>query len=219
VVVTNTGIRGLRMDAVKHFPPEFVGDLLNNLHSNGIDPGLVVGEFYDGNSAVLKDWIDDVYFYMDAATKSAIIPRVFDFSLRGALKEACDNFDDNHDVRNVFNSSVVDAQGMNGFNVVTFVGNHDFRDAGQYIQNDLILAYSYILTNNQIGLPCVFYPDYYTVDGYPTAGAKSQIDALFSVHKQYIVNSSGRQYLTSTSTSYNPFFLVVTTKNYLSISS
>jgi alpha-amylase len=208
----DVGIRGLRMDAVKHFPPEFVGDLLDDLHSNGIDPGLVVGEFYDGNSSLLKDWIDDVYDYMNAATKTAIIPRVFDFSLRNALKEACDNFDANHDVRGVFNLSIVDAQpGFSGFNVVTFVGNHDFRESGQYIQNDPILAYAYILTNNQIGLPCVFYPDYFTVNSYPSPanpiiGAQAQIDVLINVHKNYIVNSSGRKYLTSTTTSYDPFF-------------
>jgi len=208
----NVGIRGLRMDAVKHFPPSFVGDLLDYLHTNSIDPGLVVGEFYDGNTAALKGWIDQVYTYMDQATKDNIIPRVFDFSLRGALKEACDNFDDNHDVRNVFGAAIVDAGvGANGYNVVTFVGNHDFRESGQYIQNDPILAYAYILTNNQLGLPCVFYPDYYTVSGYPNTtnhipGAKNQIDALIAVHKQYIVNSAGREYLTSTSTSYNPYF-------------
>jgi hypothetical protein len=201
----DVGVRGLRMDAVKHFPPEFVGDLLDHLHGQvpPIDPGLVVGEFYDGNTAALKGWIDQVYSYMDAATKSSIIPRVFDFSLRGALKEACDN--SGYDVRNVFNSGVVDAQGMSGLNIVTFVGNHDFRDAGQYIQNDLILAYAYILTNNQLGLPCVFYPDYYSVSGFPNAG-KSKIDALINVHKQYIYGSSSREYLNKFSTTRNPVF-------------
>jgi glycosidase len=201
----DVGIRGLRMDAVKHFPPEFVGDLLDHLHGqvSPIDPGLVVGEFYDGNTAALKGWIDQVYSYMDAGTKSSIIPRVFDFSLRSALKDACDN--SGYDVRNVFNSSVVDAQSMSGLNVVTFVGNHDFRDAGQYIQNDPILAYAYILTNNQIGLPCIFYPDYYSVSGFPNAG-KSQIDALIDVHKQYIYGSSSREYLTRFSTTRLPSF-------------
>jgi hypothetical protein len=201
----NVGIRGLRMDAVKHFPPEFVGDLLDNLHGQvpPIDPGLVVGEFYDGNSGALKGWIDQVNNYMDAATKSSIIPRVFDFSSRGALKDACDN--SGYDVRNVFNSSVVDAQGISGLNIVTFVGNHDFRDAGQYIQNDLILAYAYILTNNQFGLPCVFYPDYYTVSGFPNAG-KSKIDALINVHKNFIAGLSQRDYLSRNGTPYSPFF-------------
>ncbi|OPX32167.1 hypothetical protein B1H10_07895, partial [candidate division KSB1 bacterium 4484_188] len=54
------GFRGFRMDAVKHFPPEFVGDLLDHLHDGGKDPGMVVGEFFDSNAGTLKNWVDDV---------------------------------------------------------------------------------------------------------------------------------------------------------------
>ncbi|MFH1198009.1 MAG: alpha-amylase family glycosyl hydrolase [bacterium] len=198
------GIRGLRMDAVKHFPPEFVGDLLDNLHTNSIDPGLVVGEFYDANTATLKNWITDVYSYMDAPTIANITPRVFDFSLREALESACDDF--GYDARNIFTSSLVDAQSMNGYNVVTFINNHDFRDAGQPVDNDPILAYAYILTNNQVGLPCVFYPDYYSVTGFPDGGLKNQIDALISVHKQFIVGATSRDYLSRNGTPYSPSF-------------
>ena len=200
----NVGIRGFRMDAVKHFPPEFVGDLLDNLHSNGINPGLVVGEFYDANSSLLKSWIDDVYNYMDTSTKLAIIPRVFDFSLRDALEKASDQF--GYDVRNVFNANIVDAQGLSGFNVVTFVNNHDFRYPGQAVDNDPILAYAYILTNNQIGIPCVFYPDYYYVSSFSNTGMKNKIDELINVHKQFIYGSSARDYLTRFGTPYNPVF-------------
>ncbi len=79
---SDAGIRGYRLDAIKHFPPEFVGDLLDYFHGQSIAPDLIVGEFYDANSSLLKGWVDDVYSYMDAATQAAIVPRVFDFSLR-----------------------------------------------------------------------------------------------------------------------------------------
>jgi len=200
----DVGIRGLRMDAVKHFPPEFVGNLLTNLHLNGINPGLVVGEFYDSNTSLLKGWIDQVYLYMDETAKSSIAPRVFDFSLRDALEKASDQF--GYDVRNIFNSSIVDAHGANGINVVTFANNHDFRSAGQAIDNDPILAYAYLLTNNQIGMPCVFYPDYYGVTGFANGGMKQKIDALMNVHRNFIYGSSARDYLTNFSTTYNPVF-------------
>ena len=201
---SNVGIRGLRMDAVKHFPPEFVGDLLDTLHFNGMNPGLVVGEFYDGNTWLLKNWIDQVLYHMDNSTKLAITPRVFDFSLFFALEQASDQF--GYDVRNVFNSSVADAQGLSGANVVTFVNNHDFRFPGQPVDNDPILAYAYILTNNQIGLPCVYYPDYYYVPGFSNGGLKHKIDQLISVHKQHIFGSTAREYLTRFGTPYNPVF-------------
>lgn len=183
----DAGIRGLRMDAVKHFTPEFVGDLLDYLHDQSIDPGMVVGEFYDSNAGSLKNWVDQVKSWMDADTRAAVQPRVFDFSLRQALKNACDSY--GYDVRDVFQSSVCDAQGAGGSDIVTFVGNHDFRDAGQYISTDPILAYAYILTNNQIGLPCVFYNDY--ING----GLKAKIDALMAVHQSFIFGASQRDYL------------------------
>lgn len=201
---TNVGIRGLRMDAVKHFPYEFVGDLLDNLHDNSIDPGMVVGEFYDSGVNNLKYWIQQVYTYMNAGTSSAIQVRVFDFALRQSLKDACDSY--GNDVRNVFSSGLVDGGSMSGSNAVTFLNNHDFRDEGQAIQNDPILAYAYILTNNQIGIPCVFYPDYYNVTSFSNTNLHTEIDKLIEVHKNYIYGASSRDYLTSTSTSYNPVF-------------
>lgn len=74
------------------------------------------------------------------------------------------------------------------------------------IQNDAILAYAYILTNNQIGLPTVFYPDYF---GYPSdaetgyrsyhptnkGSLKNQINKLMSIHNQYIYGANSRIYL------------------------
>ncbi len=194
----DVGIRGLRMDAVKHFNHEFVGDLLDNLHDNTMDPGLVVGEFYDGNAWTLKSWLDNVKNSMDADTKAAIQPRVFDFALREALKNACDMF--GYDARNIFTSGLVDAAGASGFDAVTFAGNHDFREHGQWIENDLILAYAYILTNNQVGLPCVFYKDY--ING----GLQSQIDSLMAVHKKYIFGATSRDYLSRIGTPYSQSF-------------
>jgi len=191
---SNVGIRGLRMDAVKHFTPEFVGDLLDNLHANGMDPGLVVGEWFDSNSFILKDWVDDVKSYMDAGTQAAIKPRVFDFALRDALEKACDLY--GYDARNVFTSSIVDAHGVSGDYAVTFVNNHDFRDPGQPVDNDPILAYAYTLTNNQLGVASVFYPDYYS-------SLKSKIDQLIEIHKNYIYGASSRDYLSRIGTPYS----------------
>lgn len=194
----DVGIRGLRMDAVKHFTHDFVGDLLDNLHDNSMNPGFVVGEFYDGNAGTLKSWLDNVKNSMDADTKSAIQPRVFDFALRDALKQACDSY--GYDARNIFTSGLVDAAGASGFDAVTFVGNHDFREPGQWVENDPILAYAYILTNNQVGLPCVFYKDYIN------EGLQPQIDSLMAVHKKYIYGASSRDYLSRIGTPYSQSF-------------
>ena len=198
----DVGIEGYRMDAVKHFDPAFVGDLMDDLHDNGINPDLVVGEVYDGNPTVLKNWLDGVRNTMDADTKAAIKVKVFDFALREALKNASDAF--GYDVRNIFNSGLVNGVGESGFHSMTFLNNHDFRDDGQPVQNDPMLGYAYLLTNNQVGLPCVFYPDYYgtSIPHSPTEFLKPQIDQLISIQKQFIAGSTSIDYLSRFGTPY-----------------
>ncbi len=202
----DVNIRGFRMDAVKHFDPVFIGDMLDNLHDNSMLPSLVVGEVFDGNPTVLQNWLSGVYAQMDNDTKTDIKVRVFDFALRNSLKDACDLF--GYDVRNVFNSGLVDAVGENSLNVVTFINNHDFRGAGEPVQNDPMLAYAYLLTNNQIGLPTVFYPDYFgtSIPNAPTYHLEDPINQLLHIHQNYIVNSSSVDYLSRFSAPYNQTF-------------
>lgn len=210
----SVGIKGLRMDAVKHFQPEFVGQLLNYLNANGQNPSMVVGEFFDYNPYVLNDWINSVYANMNGTASGAIKVKAFDFSLRGALKDACDNSrainpGSPYDVRNVFSAGIVDGAGGSGFNSVVFVDNHDVRQEGNGIQNDARLAYAYILTNNQVGSPCVFYPDYFggQVGNTPNINLKAEIDKLVSLHKTYIYGSNERKYLSKYLSGYGQYFV------------
>lgn len=208
------GVRGLRMDAVKHFTPAFVGKMLDSMHKYGKDPGLVVGEWYSTNTSELSGWVNSVKSNMSAGAQAAIQPKIFDFALREQLRQACDN--GSYDSRNVFSGSLHDAAGMSGFNVVTFANNHDFRDASGFaslIRNNTDLAYAYLLTNNQLGVPTVFYPDYY---GYPAPSGglysyhptnlppyKTKIDELMGVLKLYINGSPSVDYLNRFSTPYS----------------
>jgi hypothetical protein len=201
------GIKGLRMDAVKHFDADYVSQLMNYLYNNGTIPEMVVGEFFDYNAGTLNGWVNDVYNGMNSNTSNAIKVRAFDFALRGTLKSACDAF--GFDVRDVFTSGMVEGVGANGFNVVTFVDNHDIRHEGNGIINDAKLAYSYILTNNQIGAPCVFYPDYYGVQvgNTPLIDLKDEINDLVFLHKNYIYGSTDVDYLSRKFTPYAQEFI------------
>jgi len=212
------GVRGLRMDAVKHFTPAFVGKLLDSMHKYGKDPGMVVGEWYSTNPSELSGWVNNVKANMSPAAQAAISPKIFDFALREQLRQACDN--GSFDVRNVFTGSLRDASGLSGFNIVTFANNHDFRDASGFaslIRNNTDLAYAYLLTNNQLGVPTIFYPDYY---GYPApAGGlysyhptglpayASKIDNLLAVLKLYINGSPSVDYLNRFSTPYSSNYI------------
>ncbi|MEO1513525.1 MAG: alpha-amylase family glycosyl hydrolase [Bacteroidota bacterium] len=199
----NVGIRGFRMDAVKHFDPSFVSGLMNHLTGQGINPGMVVGEFFDGNPNALNNWVTSVESGMNANALQNIDIRIFDFAMREALKNACDQF--GYDVRNLFNSGLVDGIGTSPFNVVTFANNHDFRGPFEPIQNDPMLAYAYLLTNNRIGLPTVFYPDYYgvSIPNAPTNTLKPQIDQLMQIHQQHIFQANSVEYLNRFGSTYS----------------
>ncbi len=97
---------------------------------------------------------------------------------------------------------MVDAAGSSGYDVITFINNHDYREAGKPVQNDPILAYAYILTNNKVGLPCVFYPDYFgvSVPNAPTQELKDDIDLLIEAHQNYIFGASQIDYINRFST-------------------
>lgn len=210
------GSKGLRMDAVKHFDPQFVADMLSSMYNSGRTPNFVVGEWYGENLNELKGWINNVSYdlnQINPAANTAIPIKVFDFSLRRALKDAIDN---SANARNVYFTGLRDGAGMSGYNIVTFLNNHDFRSSTQangdaLVYSNPILGYAYLLTNNQLGVPTVFYPDYY---GYParntTFGSdtygfdyhptglsplKTDIDRLLKVLKTYINGSTGVSYL------------------------
>jgi hypothetical protein len=208
----NYGVGGLRMDAVKHFPANFTGELLNWLVAQGDIPNLVVGESFTTSVSTLSGWVNAVKASMNSAALAAIKPKVFDFSLRDNLRQVCDG---GSDARNLFVGSCAD-NGMNGENVVTFVNNHDFRGTTGFdalVKTDIELAYAYILLNNKLGVPCVFYPDYY---GYPPVGSgfdfnyhptdkaprKAEIDQMLEAHRLYVLNSNQHIYLNAYSTPY-----------------
>lgn len=194
---TDVGYRGFRMDAVKHFEPALASSILTHLSNQGILPGMVVGEYFDGNPTTLTNWVNSV------TAPAGVSVRAFDFALRESLKNASDAF--GYDVRNVFNSGMVNAGGATGFQTVTFVNNHDFRSAGEPVQNDPMLGYAYILTNNQVGLPSVFYPDYFgdVIPNAPTVTLKNEINALINLHRDYIYQSTSVDYLSRFSTPYS----------------
>lgn len=207
------GVRALRMDAVKHFTPAFVSQMLNEMTASGRTPNLVVGEWYSSNTDDLSGWITNVTNGLSPAAKAAVQPKVFDFALREQLRLSCD--DANTDVRNVFAESLHDKKGTSGYNIVTFLNNHDFRDQSGFsslVRNTPMLGYAYLLTNNQLGVPTIFYPDYY---GYPAPSGgkysyhptnltpmKPEIDKLIRVLQQYIVNAPGVDYLNRFGTPY-----------------
>jgi hypothetical protein len=193
-------IDGMRMDAVKNYTYTAVSQILDTLNQNNHHPGMVVGEFYDYNPSSLTGFISNVKSGMSTGANATINMRVFDFALRGALKSACDQF--GYDVRNMFTAGIVNGVGGAAANSVTFVNNHDFRDPGQPVTNNPELVYAYILTNNFLGIPCVFYSDF-----FGTNFMRGRIKGLMHANQKYIKGSTSISYLSGFNSSYSQYFV------------
>lgn len=194
-----------QLNADSSHTPSKIAAVLNDFCSTEQIPELFIAAPPDKNNALATaGWLNTILQAMSPEANKQIDPKVPDYILREALRAACSNPE--FDVRTVYNSSLRDSTTLGTYNVVTFVNNAFFRnqndilgDSDDPIKNPL-LAYAYTLTNNQLGLPAVFYADYYgseaSVDLYlDQEPLKDYIDQLMKVHKQYIYNSTSVEYL------------------------
>ena len=196
----SVGIGGMRIDAVKNFTYTFTSDVINYLNQHGHNPGMIVGEYYDYNPANLTGFIANVNNGLTQSSLDSVTMRVFDFGLRGALKAACDQF--GYDARGLFSSGMVGGAGGNAKNSVTFANNHDFRAPGQPIANNPELAYAYMLTNNFLGVPCVYYPDF-----YENNFMRGRIKAMMHANQRWINGSTWYENLSQVNTIRNQYFV------------
>ncbi|MGC2768920.1 MAG: alpha-amylase domain-containing protein [Candidatus Acidiferrum sp.] len=159
-------VQGYRIDDVKGLSTQFLLPFLTSKSMNG---KFAVGEFFDGNRALVNGWIFD-----PKGMKGR--PSAFDFPLKFALNGMCSR-------PGGFNMSSLDHAGLAGIsplNAVTFVENHDTDlTAGERIVINKMLGYAYILTSE--GYPCIYYRDYSTDKN--CFGLKPLIDNLIWIHE------------------------------------
>jgi galactose oxidase len=158
--------QGYRIDDVKGLSTDFLHPFLN---SKAMAGKFAVGEFFDGNPALVNQWIFN-------PKGMAGRPNAFDFPLKFMLNNMCNN-------PGRFNMADLDHAGLVGIsplNAVTFVENHDTDlNGGQRIVTNKMMAYVYILTSE--GYPAVFYKDYSTDPN--CYGLKPHIDNLIWIHE------------------------------------
>ncbi len=156
------GFDGWRFDYVKSFDPKWVTAWNDKVG------GFSVGENFDGNQQVLKDWVD--------ASESP----AFDFACFYRLEETLD--------RNKDLTALGEAENMlwkiYPDKAVTFTANHDTenrenKDEEDFKNNSIsyankLMAYAYMLTHD--GYPTVFYLD------YENESFKPQIKNLIQIH-------------------------------------
>ncbi|MCR5137733.1 MAG: alpha-amylase [Oscillospiraceae bacterium] len=145
-----TGVDGLRLDAVKHISFPFYRDLLQEIRNSGYPDLPAVGEYWSSD-------LDRLLYYLDTVENQMSL---FDVGLHYNFFHASESGAD-YDLRTVFDGTLVQARPGNA---VTFVDNHDTQ-YGQSLQSFISdwfkpLAYALILLRQE-GTPCVFYSDYY----------------------------------------------------------
>lgn len=151
MLLNDFGYAGFRYDMVKGYAGKFTG-----IYNTAAKPGYSVGEYWDGNVATVKTWIN--------ATKVNEVPTsaAFDFPVRYAVRDL---------IANNWGSKAKDGLISNTSYrqyAVTFVENHDteYRSSTEKqdpIRKDTLAANAYILAS--CGTPCVFYKHW---QAYPT---------------------------------------------------
>ncbi len=168
------GFDGFRLDAVKSIDPQFMGPWLNAVNSGA----YAVAEYF-GSADEIKSW------YSQTSSDGGGVS-MFDFPLRFTLKDMCNNTAGTFDMNTLDGAGLVNA-GMSGYNVSTFVENHDFDRVGWNdsvdVGHDPIItnkdmAYAYIIFSE--GRPCVFFKDYFM---YGLAG---KIDTLIWIRQNFL---------------------------------
>jgi alpha-amylase len=170
------GFDGFRLDAVKSIDPVFMGYWLSHVNSGGY--------------AVAEDWAStgEISGWLNTAlANGGGSLAMFDFDLRFALQSMCNSTDGSYNMTWLDGTGLVH-NGVSGYNVATFVENHDMDRIGwdgnidgsghNPIISDKILAYAYTIFSE--GRPCVFFKDYFMY------GLGRKIDTLIWIRQNFL---------------------------------
>jgi alpha-amylase len=149
--VNTCGMRGFRLDAVKHISTDFLTDWLDHMKNAFPEGFFVVAENWNIES------LEALQQYLEV-TEGRM--QLFDSLLHRNFHHAAEERE-NYDLTKIFDDTLVQTHPLL---TVTFVDNHDsqpLQALESYVEFWFRpLAYALILLREQ-GIPCVFYPDLY----------------------------------------------------------
>ena len=149
--LSETGVNGFRLDAVKHISADFYKNFIKKLREETGKELFTVGEYWSSDVTRLHKYIEN--------TEGEI--SLFDVPLHYQLYRASQ--DENFNMATILDGTLVKE---NPLKAVTFVDNHDTQPE-QSLQSFVEpwfkqCAYAIILLRKD-GYPCVFYGDYYGI--------------------------------------------------------
>ena len=139
------GYAGFRYDMVKGYSASFTGD-----YNSTVNATYSVGEYWDGNTAVVKNWIDGTK--VNGTVQSAAFDFPFRYTCRDAVASSGYNWS------KLTNGSLMSDANYRRYSV-TFVENHDTQvrsanDQQDPIRRDTLALNAWMLA--MPGTPCVF---------------------------------------------------------------
>lgn len=168
-------IDGMRLDALKHIDDDFIEDFIKHLEDEVERELYFFGEYWMYDTDEKNKYLYETKYHTD----------LFDVALHYNMEQASKDTD-SYDLRTIFDNTLVEEHPLI---TVTFVDNHDSQP-GQSLESFVEpwfkkIAYSLILLRKD-GYPCVFYGDYYGVEGeHAVESKKEMIDQLIDIRKRY----------------------------------
>ncbi len=173
--IHETGVDGVRLDAIKHINDWFMKDLVDHLKHEFGEDFYIAGEYWYYDNMVITDYLRVVDYKIN----------LFDVALHFNFKQCSEN-GPSYDMRNLFHNSVLENYPLT---TITFVDNHDSQPQQaleSFVQGWFKpLAYALILLRKD-GYPCIFLGDYYGIGGEnPQPEMQWVIDQLLDVRRDF----------------------------------
>ena len=172
--VQTTGVLGFRMDAVKHIDSFFMRNFIRDVKEKQGQDFYVFGEFWNAKEEDNNTYLEKTENRFDLVDVR-LHYNLYDASLKGA----------DYDLTTIFDQTLVKNHPEHA---VTFVENHDTQ-RGQALESTVEewfkpAAYALILLRED-GLPCLFYGDYYGIEGeFAQESFQEVLDTLLYARKE-----------------------------------
>ncbi|MFU2205815.1 alpha-amylase [Streptococcus pluranimalium] len=169
-------VGGFRLDAVKHIDSDFMAEFIRYIRDHLKEDLYVFGEYWKDDTDETLDYLDDVDLQFD------LVDVVLHMNFYQASQDGQE-----FDLSQILEGSLM--QNRPDF-AVTFVDNHDSQ-RGQSLESTVAdwfkpLAYSLIMLRQE-GKPCLFYGDYYGIEGeFSQASFKDIIDKLAYLRQNHV---------------------------------
>ncbi len=172
-VANELNLDGMRLDAIKHINDKFIEGFLQTVRSDRGENFYAVGEYWKKDIGALNEYLSSVKYSVDLFD----VPLHFNF-----FQASLSNRD--FDLGGILNGTLLNEHPDL---TVTFVDNHDSQ-WGSSLESQVKswfkpLAYGLILLTEK-GYPCVFYGDYYGLNGM-VSPHRWILDVLMEARRKY----------------------------------